>query len=83
MEIRNTLKNYIVTEIMHEQNLSVLDDEAALIENGIIDSMALIELVKFIEKHFNVEISEEELDIDNFRTLNCLIGFVQSKIAGE
>ena len=83
MELKNTLKNYIVIEIMHEQNLSVLDDEAALIENGIIDSMALIELVKFIEKNFNVEISEEELDIDNFRTLNCIIAFVRSKIAGK
>lgn len=83
MEIKSTLKNYIVTEIMHERDLSILADDAPLIEGGIIDSMGLIELVLFIEKKFGVEVAEEEMDIDNFRTLNSLTAYIQSKIEGK
>lgn len=81
--IRNIIKHYIVTEIMHERNLEILDDDAALIEDGIIDSMGLIELVHFIEKKCGIEIAEEELDINNFRTLNVLVAYVQSKLPGK
>lgn len=81
MEIKNTLKNYIVIELMHEKELSVLGDDTALIEDGIIDSMGLIELVLFIEKQFGVGVAEEEMDIDNFRTLNSLTEYIQSHLS--
>jgi len=81
MEIKNTLKKYIVTEIMHEKEMGVLGDETALIEDGIIDSMGLIELVLFIEKQFGVAVAEEDMDIDNFRTLNSLTEYIQSHLS--
>jgi len=80
MDIESALKKYIVTEIMHELDPSVLDNETALIEEGVIDSMSLIELVHFIEKHFLVTISEDELDIDNFKTVNALSDFIKKKM---
>lgn len=80
MEIKNTLKNYIVTEIMHEKEMGVLGDDTALIEDGIIDSMGLIELVLFIEKQFGVAVAEEEMDIDNFKSVNALADFIQGKM---
>ncbi|MBA4367690.1 MAG: acyl carrier protein [Desulfobacterium sp.] len=79
MDVLLTIKRYIVTEIMHELDENVLDNEAALIEGGIIDSMSLIELVKFIEGTFGLGIAEEELDIENFKTVNALAGFINTK----
>lgn len=83
MEIKNTLRHYIVTEIMHEKNLSILGDDTPLIEEGIIDSMGLIELVRFMEQQFSIAVAEEEMDLDNFRTLNSLTVFIQMKILGK
>jgi acyl carrier protein len=83
MDIKSTLRNYIVTEIMHERDLSVLADDTALIEGGIIDSMSLIQLVLVIKEKFGVEVAEEELDIENFKTLNSLTGYILSKIEGK
>jgi acyl carrier protein len=80
MDVQSTIKHYIVTEIMHEIDQNVLDNEDTLIEGGIIDSMSLIELVNFIERTFTVKITEEELDIDNFKTVNALTDFINNKI---
>ncbi len=80
MDVQSTIKQYIVTEIMHELDQNALDNEATLIEGGIIDSMSLIELVHFMEKTFGVRITEEELDIDNFKTVNALTDFINNKI---
>jgi acyl carrier protein len=80
MDVRSTLKQYIVTEMMHELDQKVLDDNAALIEGGIVDSMNLIRLVAFIEEKFRIKISEDELDIDNFRTVNALTDFINKKL---
>ena len=80
MDVQLTIKQYIVTEIMHELDQNVLDNEAALIEGGIIDSMNLIKLVLFIEEKYGVAITDEELDMDNFMTVNALTKFVNKKI---
>lgn len=80
MDVQSTIKQYIVTEIMHELDQNVLDNEAALIEGGIIDSMNLIKLVLFIEEKYGVAITDEELDIDNFMTVNALTKFLNKKI---
>ena len=80
MDVQSTIKQYIVTEIMHELDQNVLDNEAALIEGGIIDSMNLIKLVLFIEEKYGVAITDEELDMDNFMTVNALTKFVNKKI---
>lgn len=79
MDALSTIKRYIVTEIMHELDENVLDNEAALIEGGIIDSMSLIELVNLIEEKFGFKITDEELDIENFKTVNALAGFINAK----
>lgn len=66
---------------MHELNPDVLDNEAPLIEGGIIDSMSLINLIKFVEGKFGIGITEDEWDIDNFQTVNALAGFIKGKMA--
>lgn len=83
MDVQSTIKQYIVTEIMHEMNPGVLDNDAALIEGGIIDSMNLIKLVAFLEERFRIKIGEEELDIDNFKTVNSLTDFINKKIVSK
>ena len=83
MDVQSTLKEYIVTVFMHERNQSVLDSDTPLIEDGIIDSMGLMQLVHFIEDTFAIEIVEEDLDIDNFKTVNTLTAFINNKTTAK
>jgi methoxymalonate biosynthesis acyl carrier protein len=49
--------------------ISGSDDIFAL---GFVNSLFAMELVMFIEKEFSVTISNDELQIDNFRTAQCM-----------
>jgi len=82
MDIRSMLKQYITKEIMHELDSSKLADDAPLIEGGIIDSMNLIALVAYIKESFGVEIGENDLDIENFQSVNALAAFIAKEKSG-
>lgn len=80
MEVKSTVKQFIVNEFMHEHDLDVLRDEDSLIESGIVDSMGLVKLVSFLEKKYRIKIKEDELDIDNFNNINALTNFINKKL---
>jgi D-alanine--poly(phosphoribitol) ligase subunit 2 len=47
-----------------------------LIDNGVLDSLALVELLFELERTFEIELALEELDIENFRTPTRIAAFV-------
>ena len=51
-------------------NVQVPSPEADLIESGLIDSLALVELLFAIEREFAVSLPLEDLEIENFRSVN-------------
>lgn len=79
MDIQLTLKDFIVNEFMHERDQTLLAHDTPLIEEGIIDSMGLMRLVHFIEATFGIEVVEEDLDIENFKSVDALTMFIQKK----
>ncbi len=79
MDVKATLNQYISSVMLHEVGPGTLGDDTPLIEGGIIDSMNLIKLVSFVEQAFGVKVLDEELDIDNFRSLEAITRFVERK----
>ena len=63
-------------------NIQVPSPETDLIDGGLLDSLALVELLFAIEREFDVSIPLEELDIDTFRTARGIADFVESAKAG-
>jgi D-alanine--poly(phosphoribitol) ligase subunit 2 len=57
-------------------NLQVPSPDTDLIEGGLLDSLALVELLFALEREFEVTIALEELDIDSFRSINRIADFV-------
>jgi len=57
-----------------------LDDGADLFESGVVNSLFAVELVAFTEQEFDVIVEDDDLDMDNFRSINALAGFVERKM---
>src|SRR5687768_10327633 len=72
---RETIRRFILSSIA----IADLDDDADLFESGIVNSLFAVQLMTFIEKTFALEVAEEDLEIDNFRSLNATAGFVLRK----
>ena len=53
-------------------NVEVAADETDLIETGLLDSLALVELLFAIEREFAVTFALDEFDIERFRTVGTI-----------
>jgi len=73
--IKETVKRFILSSI----NFTHLDEDDNLFESGIVNSLFAIQLMTFIEKTFTLEVSMDDLDIENFKSLNATAAFVLQK----
>ena len=56
-----------------------LGPDDSLLERGLLDSMAIVKLISFLEDRFGVQLSDDEFDPDNFETLNAISALVEAK----
>ena len=73
--IRETVKRFILSSI----SIAKLDDDDNLFESGIVNSLFAVQLMTFLEKTFAIEVGMDDLDIENFKSLNATTAFVLQK----
>jgi acyl carrier protein len=56
-------------------------EDEPIIENGVLTSLQTVELVMFLEERFGIMVEDEELDEENFGSVNAIAGLVASKTA--
>ena len=54
-------------------------NDASFLENGIIDSMNVLELVMFVEETFGVKVQDSEIIPDNFDSVSKLAAYIAAK----
>lgn len=77
-----------VTEVQILQNLTTyfaeelgakdLGGDDSLLSSGVLDSLAIVKLLSFVEEEFDVEISDADFDPENFETLNTIAKLIAS-----
>jgi len=72
--IEKTLINYF-----KEKTDTTVTSETLLLEDKIIDSMGVMELLAFIESEFKVEFTDDDLTVDNFQCINSIISMIRAK----
>jgi acyl carrier protein len=78
-EYKKKIRTFILKYI---QNNSFTDDEH-LFQRGYINSLMAIELILFIETEFSMQIGNEDLNLDNFKSVEALARLVERKKAGN
>jgi acyl carrier protein len=58
-------------------------DDDSLWEEGILDSLGMIELIHFIERTFNIKVGEDDLSPDNFDSINRISRYISVKMNVE
>lgn len=75
-----TIRTHIAQNILFSKTYAHTDD-ASFLEEGIIDSMNVMELIMFVEEKFGVEVADEEIVPDNFDSVARIAAFVRRKSA--
>ena len=74
--------NKKLTELFAEKlSLEVSSVDTDLVETGLLDSLALVELLAQLEETFGVSISTDDLELENFRSIASIAGFVARRAA--
>lgn len=80
MEIRSTLKAHIAQAFLFSTEFTLGDSES-LLENGVIDSINIIELVLFLQQTFGIEVDDADIVLENFDSIDRLTAYVERKKA--
>jgi acyl carrier protein len=83
MEIEETLREFIVSELAAGKPVDGLDGGFSLIENGILDSLGIMKLIQFIEEEFSLPVNDEDVLPENFENLDRIAGFVKRCVSGK
>jgi methoxymalonate biosynthesis acyl carrier protein len=65
--------------ILRATRLGTLAEDDLIFSTGRVNSIFAIQLVLFVEQHFQIEVADEDLDMANFCSLNALRAFVLRK----
>ena len=60
-----------------------LDDDEALLQSGLIDSLGVLELVSYAEREFGVTLEPDDLMPENFASITALAALVERKQRGR
>ena len=76
IELQNNIMR-ILSEKIHVEVPSV---ETDLMESGLLDSLTLVELMASLEEKFGISISFDDIELDNFRSVDRIAEFVGNQI---
>lgn len=77
------VKSFILEKFLPGEPADALTPSTELIHSGILDSLARLELVAFLEQRFGIELEAHDTDGANFGTLEAIDRLVQGKQAGR
>lgn len=80
-EIKAAVSNFILNEFLPGEDPSALTDTTALVSTGVLDSIALLKVVTFLENQFGITLEAHETGVDHLNTIADIVRLVLSKMA--
>ena len=81
MDVTGRVRDYIVKNF-YVADAAALSDQASLLEQGIIDSTGVLEVIAFLEKTFGVRVEDSEMLPENLDSVARIAAFVKRKTGG-
>ena len=79
--VAGQVRSFVVETFLFGDTKTPLPEDGSLIENGLIDSTGILELVAFVEQTFDITVSDEEILPANFDSIAKVEAFVERKRA--
>jgi acyl carrier protein len=80
INIEEQIRKFVYTNLWYAENGFDYPDDASFLEEGIIDSLGVMELVEFVKTSFGVEVTQSEVIPAHFDSVTKLSTFVRGKL---
>lgn len=81
--IQNELREFIIENFLFGDTSRQIDDSMSLIENDLIDSTGVLELVAFLEERFCFGVADNEIVPDNLDSIARIANYVSLKVGAS
>jgi acyl carrier protein len=82
MSVEALIQNFILESFLFTDDVEQLPSDTSFLEEGIVDSTGVLELVMFVEETFDIAVDDEEIVPENFDSVERLARYVQRKVKG-
>jgi acyl carrier protein len=79
-QIRRELRQFVTSNFLLSDEDPGLTDDASFLEQGIVDSTGVLELVSFLERRYAITLDDAELVPDNLDSIGKLTAFLERKL---
>ncbi len=80
MSVHEEIRQFIIDNFLMGQDSNSLKDDTSFLEEGVIDSTGILELVAFIEEKYEFSVEDEELIPENFDSIKNLCAYVDRRL---
>jgi acyl carrier protein len=79
MQLREQIRGFIIENFLFGDAEPLTDDAVSLLDNGIVDSVGVLEMVAWLEENHGLKVEDQELVPENFDSVERLTRFVERK----
>lgn len=77
-DVKNKIKTFIIENYLFGDDEG-LGESTSFLDEGIIDSTGILELIDFISEEFSITVEDEELIPENLDSINNVVAFIGRK----
>jgi acyl carrier protein len=81
MELDKQIWKYVADNLLYVDDPFGYDNDTSFIEEGLIDSTGVMELVTYVQFAFDITVEPHDVTPDNFDSVNKLVAFIHRKHA--
>ncbi len=75
---KGRIRRFITTNF-YVADPDLLGDQASLLDEGVVDSTGVLEVIGFLESEFGLEVEDAEITPENFDSIARIAAFVDRK----
>jgi acyl carrier protein len=81
MLVEKIIREYIASNILFSNNGYPYTDDTSFLDEGIVDSTSVLELIMLVEEKFGIVVEDQEITPDNFDSISNIANYVRGKEA--
>ncbi len=78
-KLKDKIRQFIVENFLFGDG-NGLKDDTSFLDQGIIDSTGILELVSFLEEEFSISVEDEELIPENLDSIMNVVAYLERKM---
>lgn len=81
MDIESEIRIFIAKNLLYSGDGFKYGDDVSFLEEGIVDSIGVMELVAFVEEKYQIKVKDQDVTPDNFDSVNQLANYIRKNLA--